>query len=100
MGGSDPAHGLSDEEVRARRQQYGRSELAGEKPIPAWASVLLQVAVVYVPLLQRVRHGCAVVDRLDALPGGSQQRVVVDRGEEGVVQEGLIPSSRNLLSGT
>jgi Ca2+-transporting ATPase len=51
MAGGDALQGLSDSEVRARLQEYGRNELAAEKPIPAWRRFLAQFQDVLVILL-------------------------------------------------
>jgi Ca2+-transporting ATPase len=51
MGGSDAAQGLSDSEVRARLQEFGRNELAAEQPVPAWRRFLEQFQDVLVILL-------------------------------------------------
>ncbi|HWL17088.1 MAG TPA: HAD-IC family P-type ATPase, partial [Opitutus sp.] len=40
--GADPQRGLSDEEVRARLERYGRNELLAEKPVPAWRKFVAQ----------------------------------------------------------
>jgi P-type Ca2+ transporter type 2C len=49
--GSDAQHGLTDQQVRTRLQQYGRNELAAEKPPPAWRRFLAQFQDVLVILL-------------------------------------------------
>jgi Ca2+-transporting ATPase len=48
---TDERGGLSDEEARARLAQYGRNELAAEKPVPAWRRFLSQFQDVLVVLL-------------------------------------------------
>ena len=49
--GTDPAHGLSEAEARARLDRHGRNELATEKPVPAWRTFLAQFRDVLVILL-------------------------------------------------
>ena len=51
MAGSEAPQGLSDSEVQARLAEYGRNELAAEKPIPAWRRFLAQFQDVLVILL-------------------------------------------------
>ena len=53
----DPATGLSDAEVLARREQYGPNKLAEEAKEPAWKAFLRQ----YNDLMQLVLVGAAVV---------------------------------------
>jgi P-type Ca2+ transporter type 2C len=40
--GTDIARGLSDEEARARLDQYGRNELTAAQPVPRWRRFLEQ----------------------------------------------------------
>ena len=40
--GTDAQRGLSREEARARLDTYGKNELTGEKPVPAWRKLLAQ----------------------------------------------------------
>jgi P-type Ca2+ transporter type 2C len=49
--GTDLNRGLSEDEARARLQQYGPNELAAEKPTPAWRRFLAQFQDVLVILL-------------------------------------------------
>jgi Ca2+-transporting ATPase len=49
--GTDTRNGLSDGEAEARLGQYGRNELAAEKPVPAWRRFLAQFRDVLVILL-------------------------------------------------
>jgi len=48
---TDARNGLSEEEVRARLDRYGRNELMAEKPVPAWRKFLEQFQDVLVVLL-------------------------------------------------
>jgi P-type Ca2+ transporter type 2C len=48
---SDGEKGLSASEAQARLEQYGRNELAAEKPVPGWRKFLLQFKDVLVILL-------------------------------------------------
>ena len=49
--GTDPHHGLSEAEARARLSKYGRNELAAETPTPRWKKFLAQFQNVLVILL-------------------------------------------------
>ena len=49
--GSDAGAGLTQAEARARLDRYGRNELAGEAPVPAWRKFLGQFQDVLVVLL-------------------------------------------------
>jgi Ca2+-transporting ATPase len=40
--GSDAQRGLTDDEARARLEQYGRNELTAEAPVPRWRRFLAQ----------------------------------------------------------
>ena len=48
---TDARRGLSEAEARARLEQYGRNELAAEKPVPGWEKFLAQFQNVLVILL-------------------------------------------------
>jgi Ca2+-transporting ATPase len=48
---SNASRGLSDDEVASRIRQYGRNELAAEKPVPPWRRFLAQFQDVLVILL-------------------------------------------------
>ena len=48
---TDPRQGLTDAEVRSRRERYGGNELATEQAIPAWRRFLAQFQDVLVVLL-------------------------------------------------
>ena len=48
---ADPRSGLSQAEVRARLEKFGRNELTAEKPVPAWRKFLAQFQDVLVILL-------------------------------------------------
>ena len=48
---TDLRRGLTDAEVEARLERYGRNELAAEKPTPAWRKFLRQFQDVLVILL-------------------------------------------------
>ena len=39
---SDPTHGLSGPEARARLDKYGNNELEAKKPVPRWKKFLAQ----------------------------------------------------------
>jgi Ca2+-transporting ATPase len=45
---TDSQRGLSESEVQARLQKYGRNELAAEKPVTAWKKFLAQFGDVLV----------------------------------------------------
>jgi len=49
--GTDAKRGLSEGEVRARLERYGKNELTAEKPVPAWRKFLAQFQNVLVILL-------------------------------------------------
>src|SRR5688500_10910565 len=71
MAGTDPRHGLSDDEVRRRLEQYGRNELAAEPPVPAWRRLLAQFQDVLVILLlvaTAISAGLWVFERDAPLP--------------------------------
>ena len=48
---TDAHGGLSEAEARARLEQYGRNELAAEKPVPGWKKFLAQFQNVLIILL-------------------------------------------------
>ncbi len=48
---TDAHSGLSEEEAHARLAQYGRNELAAERPVPGWKKFLAQFQNVLVILL-------------------------------------------------
>ena len=69
--GTDVQRGLGDEEARSRLEQYGRNELAAEKPIPAWRRFLAQFQDVLVILLlvaTAISAGLWAYERDEALP--------------------------------
>src|SRR5512138_226545 len=69
--GSSDGQGLTDEAARVRLEQYGRNELAGEKPTPAWRRFLAQFRDVLVILLlvaTGVSFALWVYEREAALP--------------------------------
>ena len=69
--GTDVQVGLSDDEARSRLEQYGRNELAAEKPIPAWRRFLAQFQDVLVILLlvaTAISAGLWAYERDEALP--------------------------------
>ncbi len=49
--GTGARHGLSEEEARARLDQYGGNELEAEKPVPGWKKFLAQFQNMLVILL-------------------------------------------------
>jgi P-type Ca2+ transporter type 2C len=49
--GTDERRGLSDAEAQSRLAHYGRNQLAGEQPVPAWRRFLSQFQDVLVILL-------------------------------------------------
>ena len=63
--------GLSDAEARSRLEQYGRNELATEKPIPPWRRFLAQFQDALVILLlvaTAISAGLWAIERDAALP--------------------------------
>jgi P-type Ca2+ transporter type 2C len=69
--GSDAGRGLSDDEARARLEQFGRNELVGEPPVPAWRRFLAQFRDVLVILLlvaTAISAGLWAYERDAALP--------------------------------
>ena len=68
---TDGELGLSEGEVRARLERYGRNELTTEKPVPAWKKLLAQFRDVLVILLlvaTAISAGLWVYERDSALP--------------------------------
>ncbi|HME93417.1 MAG TPA: cation-transporting P-type ATPase, partial [Methylomirabilota bacterium] len=68
---TDGERGLSEGEVRARLERYGRNELTTEKPVPAWKRFLAQFRDVLVVLLlvaTAISAGLWVYERDSALP--------------------------------
>jgi Ca2+-transporting ATPase len=69
--GTDLRRGLSDGEARARLEQYGRNELAAQKPVPAWRRFLAQfqdVLVVLLLIATAISAGLWAYERDAALP--------------------------------
>jgi Ca2+-transporting ATPase len=69
--GTDVRRGLSDREARARLEQYGRNELAREKPVPAWRRFLAQfqdVLVILLLIATAISAGLWAYERDAALP--------------------------------
>jgi P-type Ca2+ transporter type 2C len=58
--GVDPAKGLSNSEVEARKQKYGANVLAGKKKEPGWQKFLRQ----YKDFMQILLLGAAVVNQV------------------------------------
>jgi P-type Ca2+ transporter type 2C len=68
---TDPERGLSQGEARARLDRYGRNELTGEKPVPAWRKFLAQfhdVLVVFLLIATAISAGLWLYERESALP--------------------------------
>ena len=68
---TDGELGLSEGEVRARLERYGRNELTTEKPVPAWKKFLAQfrdVLVVVLLIATAISAGLWVYERDSALP--------------------------------
>jgi Ca2+-transporting ATPase len=68
---TDERRGLSDDEARSRREQYGPNELTAEKPVPAWRRFLAQFQDVLVILLlvaTAISAALWAVERDAALP--------------------------------
>jgi Ca2+-transporting ATPase len=69
--GTDARRGLSNREAQARLRQYGRNELLGEKPRPAWRRFVAQFEDVLVILLlvaTAISAGLWAYERDAALP--------------------------------
>jgi len=69
--GTDAQRGLSTSAAQSRLQQYGRNELLGEKPLPAWRRFLAQFEDVLVILLlvaTAISAGLWAYERDAALP--------------------------------
>ena len=68
---TDPERGLSQGEARARLDRYGRNELTGEKPVPAWQKFLAQfhdVLVVFLLIATAISAGLWLYELSSALP--------------------------------
>jgi Ca2+-transporting ATPase len=68
---TDPRLGLSQAEVRARLEKYGRNELTAEKPVPAWRKFLAQfqdVLVILLLIATLISAGLWLYERDSALP--------------------------------
>ena len=68
---TDPERGLSQGEARARLDRYGRNELTGEKPVPAWQKFLAQfhdVLVVFLLIATAISAGLWLYELGSALP--------------------------------
>lgn len=68
---TDASRGLDSQEARARLERYGRNELAGEKPIPAWRKFLRQFEdrlVVLLLVATAISAGLWLYERDSALP--------------------------------
>ncbi|HEY6690366.1 MAG TPA: cation-translocating P-type ATPase [Rubrobacter sp.] len=90
--GSDPRHGLSDQEAGARLQRYGPNELETQKPVPAWRRFLAQFQDFLIILLlvaTAISVGLWVYERDTTLPfeGLTIFAIVLLNGILGYVQE-------------
>ena len=90
--GTDVQRGLSTAEAETRLQQYGRNELAGEKPVSGWQRFLAQFRDVLVILLlvaTAISAGLWAYERNAALPYEAIAilAVVVLNAAMGFVQE-------------
>jgi P-type Ca2+ transporter type 2C len=90
--GSDAGRGLTAEEARRRREQYGPNELEAEAPVPAWRKFLAQFQDVLVLLLlvaAAISTGVWLYERDEALPyeGLVIFAIVLLNGILGYVQE-------------
>ena len=68
---SDEREGLTDAEARSRLEEYGRNELAAEKPTPAWRRFLAQfqdVLVILLLIATAISAGLWFIERDAALP--------------------------------
>jgi Ca2+-transporting ATPase len=68
---TDPQHGLTDTEARARLVTYGKNELTAEQPVPGWRRFLAQFQDVLVILLlvaTAISAALWVYERESALP--------------------------------
>ena len=68
---TDARRGLTEDDARTRLEQYGRNELAAEKPVPAWRRFLAQFQDVLVILLlvaTAISAGLWAYERDAALP--------------------------------
>ncbi len=69
--GSDARRGLSEEEAQARLERYGRNELTGDEPVPAWKKFLAQfqdVLVILLLIATAISAGLWLYERESALP--------------------------------
>ena len=69
--GANAQVGLAEEEARARLKRYGRNELTGEMPAPAWKKFLAQFhdpLVILLLLATLVSAGLWLIERDAALP--------------------------------
>ena len=69
--GADDRRGLTEAEALARLERFGRNELAGEKPVPAWKKFLAQFQDALVILLlvaTSISAGLWLYERETALP--------------------------------
>jgi P-type Ca2+ transporter type 2C len=69
--GSHARLGLSESEVRARLERYGRNELSADKPPPAWRKFLAQFAdplVVLLLVATAISGALWLLERQSALP--------------------------------
>src|SRR5690349_4967595 len=90
--GCDERLGLTGEEAQSRLAHYGRNELAGEKPVPAWRRFLAQFQDVLVILLlvaTAISAALWVYERDAALPYEALAifAVVVINATMGYIQE-------------
>lgn len=68
---SDPTHGLSGPEARARLDKYGNNELEAKKPVPRWKKFLAQfqnILVVLLLIATAISAGLWLYERDAALP--------------------------------
>jgi Ca2+-transporting ATPase len=95
---SDARQGLSGTEARARREQYGRNELAADPPVAAWRKFVAQfqdVLVVLLLIATAVSTGLWLYERDSALPYDSLAigAVVLLNAVMGYIQESRAESA-------
>jgi P-type Ca2+ transporter type 2C len=102
--GTHAQRGLAEDDARARLAQYGRNELAAEKPAPAWRRFLAQfqdVLVILLLIATAISAGLWFYERDAALPYEALAilAVVVLNATMGYVQESRAEAAVAALRG-
>jgi len=102
--GTNARRGLTEDDARARLEQYGRNELAAEKPAPAWRRFLAQfqdVLVILLLIATAISAGLWLYERDAALPYEALAilAVVVLNATMGYVQESRAEAAVAALRG-